>query len=118
MSTGFTELYGYFRQEASIRCVSDHSSIILTTNPPSWGPSPFCFENMWLEHKSLKNNVFKCWNHDNSYGRLGYIFIRKLKGLKHKLHSWNKEGFGDLRVEKKTLEKRIQEFDNLEGSAS
>ena len=79
LSTGFTELFGYFRQEALIRSVSDHSPVILTTNPPSWGPSTFRFENMWLDHKSLKNNMAEWWNYDNSYGRPGYKFMRKLK---------------------------------------
>ena len=55
------------------------------------------------------------WNNDNAFGRPGYKFMRKLRGLKHKFYSWNKEVLGDLRVKKKTLEKRIQEIDNLEG---
>ena len=116
LSTEFTEMFGYFRQEASIRCVSDHMLVILSTNPPSWGPSPFRFENIWLEYKLFKKHVSDWWNHDNTYRRPGYKFMRKLRGLKHKLYSWNKEVFGDFRVEKKTLEKRIQEIDNLEGT--
>ena len=52
-----------------------------------------------------------------SGGRPGYKFMRKLRGLKHKLHTWNKEVFGDMRVKKKKFEKRIKELDILEGSA-
>ena len=115
ISIAFSDLFGYFRQEDSIRCVSDHSPVIFSTNPPSWGPS-FRFENMWLEHRLLKKNVSEWWHQDNAYGRPGYKFMRKLS-LKHKLYSWNKEVFGDLRAAKKTLEKRIKEIDNLEGSA-
>ena len=42
--------------------------------------------------------------------------MRKLRGLKHMLHSWNKDVFGDMRVEKKKLEKRIKELDTLESA--
>ena len=42
--------------------------------------------------------------------------MRKLRNLRHKLYSWNKEVFRDLRVEKMKLKKRIKEIDNLEGS--
>ena len=48
--------------------------------------------------------------------RPGYKLMRKLRNLRHKLYSWNKEVFGDLRAEKMKLEKRIKEIDNLEGS--
>ena len=89
----------------------------LSTNPPSWGPTPFRFENMWLEHKLFKGNLAEWWQQDNSYGRPGFKFMKKLRNLRHKLHLWNKEVFRDLRVEKMKLENRIKEIDNLEGSA-
>ena len=117
ISAGFAHMFNYFRQEAVARCTSDHYPVILSTNPPLWGPTPFRFENMWLDHKSFKPNVTEWWRQDNSYGRPGYKFMRSLRGLKHKLLSWNKEVFEDLRVQKKKLEKRIKEIDNLEGSA-
>ena len=108
LSKGFIEMFSYFRQEAVVRCISDHSPVILSTNPPSWGPTPFRFENMWLEHKLFKTNVSEWWQQDSSYGRPGYKLLRKLRNLKQKLSWWNKEVFGDLRVEKKKLEKRIK----------
>ena len=57
------------------------------------------------------------WQQDTSYDRPGYKFMRKLRSLKQKLSKWNKEVFRDSRVEKKKLEKRIKEIDNLEGAA-
>ena len=42
--------------------------------------------------------------------------MKKLRNLRHKLYSWNKVVFGDLRVKKMKFEKRIKEIDNLEGS--
>ncbi|RVW43723.1 Transposon TX1 uncharacterized 149 kDa protein [Vitis vinifera] len=35
-------------QEALIRRTSDHWPIVMDTNPFMWGPTPFRFENMWL----------------------------------------------------------------------
>ena len=80
------------------------------------GPTPFRFENMWLEHKLFKANVSAWWEEDTFYRRPGYRFMRKLRSLKYKLFEWNKVVFGDLSMEKKKLEKRIKEIDNLEGS--
>ena len=50
---GWEGLFKYVRQEAVVRVVSDHCSIILDSNPPNWGPIPFCFENIWLDHKDF-----------------------------------------------------------------
>ena len=116
LSVGFSEMFSYYRQEAMARCVSDHSLIVLSIKPPSWGPTPLRFENMWLEHKLFNANICEWWQQDTSYGRPGYKFMRKLRTLKHKLSYWNKEVFGDLRIKKKKLENRIKEIDNLEGS--
>ena len=33
LASGFSDMFGYFRQEALLRCVSDHSPVILSTNP-------------------------------------------------------------------------------------
>ena len=107
ISREFSEMFSYFRQEVKARCILDHSPVILSTKPPSWGPTPFHFENMWLEHKLFKVKVSEWWQQDTSYGRSGYRFMRKLSSLKYKLSLWNKEVFKDLRFEKKKLEKRI-----------
>ena len=42
--------------------------------------------------------------------------MRKLRTLKHNFSWWNKE-VGDLRIQKKKMEKRIKEINNLEGLA-
>ena len=117
-STPFSEMFSYLRHEVIARCISDHSPVILSTIPPSWGPTPFRFENMWLEHNLFKANVSAWWEQDTSYGRLGYRFIRKLRTLRGKLSQWNKEVFGELSMERKKLEKRIKEIDNLEGTVN
>ena len=109
-------MFSYLRQEAVAKCILDHSPVFLSTIPPSWGPTFFCFENMWLEHKLFKTTVSDWWRQDTSYGRPGYKFMRKLRCLKPKLSLWNKEVFGGLRFEQWKLEKRINEIDILEGT--
>ena len=47
-------------QEVLPRRTSDHWPIVLETNPFKWGPTPFRFENMWLQHPSFKE-CFKSW---------------------------------------------------------
>ena len=51
-----------------VRAVSDHNPVILDSNPPNWGPSPFRFENMWLDYKDfdkvLKNGGRSVWFKD------------------------------------------------------
>ena len=106
ISVGFSEIFSYLKQEAVVRYISDHSPVFLTTIPPSWGPTPFCFENMWLEHKLFKATVSDWWRQDTSYGRPGYKFMRKLRDLKPKLSLWNKEVFGDLRFEQRKMKKK------------
>lgn len=41
------------------RLVSDHVSLIIDTNHPKGGPTPFRFENMWFLRKELKQNIQK-----------------------------------------------------------
>ena len=51
--------YASYRQELEVRLVSDHAPVILDTLPPKWGPTPFRFENAWLEHKQFSCDFAK-----------------------------------------------------------
>ena len=53
--------YQCYRQEVDARAVSDHSPVLLDTLPPKWGPTPFRFENVWLEHKHFGRDFEKWW---------------------------------------------------------
>ncbi|RVW43795.1 hypothetical protein CK203_074062 [Vitis vinifera] len=44
-------------QEALIRRTSDHWPIVMDTNPFMWGPTPFRFENMWLQHTNSRRTL-------------------------------------------------------------
>ncbi|RVX11532.1 Transposon TX1 uncharacterized 149 kDa protein [Vitis vinifera] len=49
-------------QEALIRRTSNHWPIVMDTNPFMWGPTPFRFENMWLQHTNFKENFRDWWS--------------------------------------------------------
>ncbi|PON63520.1 Endonuclease/exonuclease/phosphatase [Trema orientale] len=58
-SAEWEALFPVIRQEIEVRVVSDHCPVLLDSTPTRWGPSPFRFENMCLEHKSF-NKDFEC----------------------------------------------------------
>ena len=53
-SNEWEQLFPQSLQEVLLRWTSDHWPIVLETNPFKWGPTPFRFENMWLQHPSFK----------------------------------------------------------------
>ncbi|XP_062093313.1 uncharacterized protein LOC133799309 [Humulus lupulus] len=113
-SPTWTESYPFIRQEVLVRIVSDHCPIVLDSNPPSWGPSPFRFDNSWLEHKDFKALCQKWWNSFPLLGWPGYGFMEKLSSVKDKVKGWSKEVFRERSLIKQSLEKRMFEFDRLE----
>ena len=68
----------------------------------SRGLSPFCFENMWLKVEGFKDCITKWWESFVFKGTSSFVLVEKLKALKHKLKSWNKEVFGRVEDRKKT----------------
>lgn len=76
------------------RITSNHFPISLTLGKQNWGPLPFKFENMWLQHSNFLNFVEDWWKSDPMRGWPEHGFIQKLKGLKGVIKSWNVETFG------------------------
>ena len=64
----WAEGFQSFRQELEARVVSDHSPVLLDTSPTRWGPTPFRFENAWLEHKHFNNQFDKWWKETSLTG--------------------------------------------------
>ncbi|KAL5545374.1 hypothetical protein UlMin_005061, partial [Ulmus minor] len=75
-----------------------HMPIILDTSPVSWGPTPFRFENMWLEHSGFRQECEQWWRGIEVEGWESYRMMEKLRALKDKIKAWNKEVFGDTRL--------------------
>ncbi|XP_062073105.1 uncharacterized protein LOC133777487 isoform X1 [Humulus lupulus] len=113
-SPSWTEFYPFIRQEVLVRLVSDHCLVVLDSNPPSWGPSPFRFDNSWLEHKDFKVFCQKWWNSSKMMGWPGYGFMEKLSLVKDKVKGWSKEVFSSRCLLKHSLERRMFELDRLE----
>ena len=88
-------------QETLVRPVSDHFPLLLESSRVKWGPTPFRFENMWLQHHSFLDQVKTWWEECPVTGWEGFKFMKKLKYIKEKIRTWNKEVFGDIRVKKK-----------------
>ncbi|RVW64320.1 hypothetical protein CK203_047007 [Vitis vinifera] len=65
------------------------------------GPTPFRFENTWLQHPSFKDCFRSWWRGFQGAGWEGHKFMRKLQFVKAKLKEWNKESFGVLKEGKK-----------------
>ncbi|KAJ9705647.1 hypothetical protein PVL29_003625 [Vitis rotundifolia] len=101
-------------QEVLPRWTSDHWPIVLDTNPFKWGPTPFRFENMWLQHPSFKECFSSWWREFEGNGWEGHKFMRKLQFVKAKLKDWNKNTFGMLKERKKTILDEITNIDVIE----
>ncbi|KAL5557970.1 hypothetical protein UlMin_034181 [Ulmus minor] len=114
----FTEEWGAgkndIRQETGSRTCSDHMPIILDTSPVSWGPTPFRFENMWLEHSGFRQECEQWWRGIEVEGWESYRIMEKLRALKDKIKAWNKEVFGDTRIIKKEVVEKIAGLDKKE----
>ncbi|KAL5569671.1 hypothetical protein UlMin_026246, partial [Ulmus minor] len=117
----FTEEWGVgkndIRQETGSRTCSDHMPIILDTSPVSWGPTPFRFENMWLEHSGFRQECEQWWRGIEVEGWESYKIMEKLRALKDKIQVWNKEVFGDTRIIKKEVVEKIAGLDKKEEMA-
>ncbi|RVW54471.1 Transposon TX1 uncharacterized 149 kDa protein [Vitis vinifera] len=59
-------------QEVLPRWTSDCWLIVLDTNPFKWGPTPFRFENMWLQHPSFKECFSSWWREFEGNGWEGH----------------------------------------------
>lgn len=49
-------------QKGLPRAISDHCPLLLETTSVDWGPRPFRFLNVWLQHPTFKDFVANTWN--------------------------------------------------------
>ncbi|RVW19142.1 Transposon TX1 uncharacterized 149 kDa protein [Vitis vinifera] len=113
-SNEWGQLFPQGIQETLIRRTSDHWPIALDTNPFMWGPTPFRFENMWLQHPSFKENFRNWWRGFQGNGWEGHKFMRRLQFVKAKAKEWNKLSFGVLNEKKKSILKDLANLDAIE----
>ena len=84
-SNEWEQLFPQSLQEVLPRWTSDHWPIVLETNPFKCGPTPFRFENLWLQHPSFKESFRSWWRDFQGIGWEGHKFMRKLQFFKAKL---------------------------------
>ncbi|PWA85175.1 RNA-directed DNA polymerase, eukaryota [Artemisia annua] len=89
----------------------DHSPLLLETNSEDFGPTPFKFYNVWLQHDSLDQIVVSTWNKASDHPRLDVSFCRKLKTLKVALKDWSRKLKESLHSEKSTLVRQLEDLD-------
>ena len=94
------------------RNFSDHCPVLLTSKSVDWGPKPFRVLDCWLKDKSFSKIVHDCWSQTHLGGWGGYVLKEKIKRLKVRLRSWNKEHFGDTFKKVQTLELELNKLES------
>lgn len=73
---------------------------------------------MWVDHPSFMELVEELWSMEISRNPQ-FVLHKKLKTLRGRLKSWNKEVFGDLKASISTVEANIQFFqDSMDNNPS
>ncbi|KAK9930542.1 hypothetical protein M0R45_027578 [Rubus argutus] len=80
-----------------VRHCSDHNPILVVFEKyTSQGPSPFRFQQLWVQHPQFLSIVSSAWSSVNVYGCPQFILQQKLKFLKPLLKDWNRTVFGNV----------------------
>ncbi|XP_058784775.1 uncharacterized protein LOC131659625 [Vicia villosa] len=113
LSEDFIEDWKVEGQIIGERGISDHASIWLKVNRKNWGPKLFEFNNSWFNHEDFSSFLKKKLATISKKGRGDFCLVEKLKVLKERISSWNKEVYGwiDLNIEK--VGEEMQLLDNL-----
>ena len=94
-----------------LRDVSDHCPFVLKNEGWSWGPTPFRFNNFWLQHQDFKRVVEEAWRNQNVSGWMGFVLKEKLKALKFIVKGWSKEEYGGMEERVERLVEEIKDID-------
>lgn len=97
-STSWSFSFSDIRLHHLIRQSSDHSPILLSSNPPPiTRTNPLKFEEMFLEHPFFLPLVQEVWDTPIT-GNPQFVLHQKLKILKKKLKILNREVCGELKA--------------------
>ncbi|KAG9448166.1 hypothetical protein H6P81_014294 [Aristolochia fimbriata] len=105
------DIYGNTSGRILPRTTSDHSPILLETDPENWGPKPFRFEEEWLLEKGFKDKLNTWWQEGPASGTACFIFSKKLKYVKNKIKAWAADNRTSREEEKNSLLEEIKKLD-------
>ncbi|KAF5462709.1 hypothetical protein F2P56_018695 [Juglans regia] len=93
---------------------SDHCPMFIKflKDPYSYGPSPFRFQQMWIEHQEFLDFVKNVWSEPTVGTGLDNL-ASKLKKVNVALREWNKQVFGRTNAHIAFLEEKVE---GLEGT--
>ncbi|XP_040999420.1 uncharacterized protein LOC121245211 [Juglans microcarpa x Juglans regia] len=96
------------------RTTSDHCPMFIEflIDPFSYGPPPFRFQQMWVEHPDFMNFVQNVWSESVTGSGL-FKLTSKLKKLKVALREWNKRVFGRTNNHIAILEDKVESLEHL-----
>ena len=89
------------------RSLSDHSPLLVTSQPSDWGPRPFRFLDCWLTHDECMEVIKSAWDKSKEKP-----VIQKLQSVKNDLKTWNVNVFGNIDSNIQRLESKIHSWDS------
>ena len=69
---------------------------------------------MWLKVEGFKDLITDWWQSFEFRGTHNYVLMEKMRALKVKLKAWNKEVFGNVEEQKKSVLKKVALLDDIE----
>ena len=100
MTQNWLDQFSGVLQSRLPRPTSDHFPILLEGGGLRRGPSPFRFENMWLKVEGFEDLLRSWWQGIVVRSSASFRLVAKLKKVKQKIRSWNRDVFGRLEFNK------------------
>jgi len=94
------------------RNFSYHCPVLFKSKNVHWGAKPFRVLDCWLKDKSFGKIVKECWTQTQLSGWGGLALKEKIKRLKERLKSCNKEQFGDTFKRVQQLEAKLNKLES------
>ncbi|KAK3221372.1 hypothetical protein Dsin_008397 [Dipteronia sinensis] len=112
ISPEFLAWFPLLCQKGLSRSLSDHNAILLGEKLVDWGPTPFCFANVWLEEKEMMKVAVEGWKGCKVGGSKSVSLATKIKATKGSMKKWlrvNKRDYSRV----KDIETGFAAVDNI-----
>ncbi|KAG6643577.1 hypothetical protein CIPAW_09G221600 [Carya illinoinensis] len=108
VSSSWESHYPRVSQKRMPTVCSDHFPILLDCGGIIEAKCYFKFENMWLQVEGFVDKVRSWWHSCYFEGTPSFVLASKLRALKADLKMWNKDVFGNVEQQKKSLGKSFK----------